>query len=874
MGHWLDGLLDPPTGAGGITIEWDGAAMSARGILSFGEQFLCIDDSVGNRTMVSIRHIAADGDVIGSTEDLRLVQMRGAEDGEDVTIFAGRLHWDPSVSAGSAEISLSDTDAGALRVRHQSTTTAVFAASGAIIGDTAGIQKMLGGHRFSLRAMGSGILDTTTKDTIAWIDATGEHTVTLPPASVGRTLLLPFVGDNPPTLARAGTELINGLAADFDMVGDANGGLTIAISDGTNWVARSIGAGGGGATGLVGDVNGDTDANYITQITGNSYPDPGGEVLVNAGILILNEASTSLQFPQAELLVSGETEGAISITHDGTEVLLASSNNPSFGVNFSQTSLRGGVRLQTRSIAANITLDTTTRDAIAWTDTSSLDLDLTLPPATAGRTIFIPFVGFGIPTLKRAGSELINGAAADYPLEGDAIDDYGGGIGIAFSDGTNWIARTIRTVEGGGGVDPARAINTTAPLTGGGDLSADRTIGIDPTGYVAPTRSISTTAPLTGGGTLAANLTLGINSAAYVAPTRSIATTAPLTGGGTLAGDLTLGITTTGFATSTRIISTTAPLTGGGDLSADRTIAVSDATTGAKGVVQLAGNLAGTAALPSVTGLRADTITVWNTAGSNKGAWSNSGLRIGDGTLPTYTLEVLGTAQFGANTAKVYLGGQVGLETTTSAIWMTPGGAFTPSAANYALHYDSTSLRVNAQGSTRVSFRAGNSILGEITGTGLRLSSDGGTPSRRLEVDGASNLAGQVIIGKSDNVASHVLWGGLTVANIKTVTVGTYNIDTTTKDLIYLCDTTGGQVVLVLPTSTAGRMIYIKRTAGSTNNVLITKGAATFIETATFVSCALNTDPASSNIQPYVQLMGDGTNWKIFRHFSCTLATS
>jgi hypothetical protein len=39
---------------------------------------------------------------------------------------------------------------------------------------------------------------------------------------------------------------------------------------------------------------------------------------------------------------------------------------------------------------------------------------------------------------------------------------------------------------------------------------------------------------------------------------------------------------------TTRTISTTAPLTGGGDLSANRTFAVSDATTSAKGVVELA----------------------------------------------------------------------------------------------------------------------------------------------------------------------------------------------------------------------------------------------------------------------------------------------
>jgi hypothetical protein len=53
----------------------------------------------------------------------------------------------------------------------------------------------------------------------------------------------------------------------------------------------------------------------------------------------------------------------------------------------------------------------------------------------------------------------------------------------------------------------------------------------------------------------------------------------------------------------TRTVTTTAPLTGGGDLSANRTIAIGDASSGAKGVVQLAGDLGGTANAPTVPGL-------------------------------------------------------------------------------------------------------------------------------------------------------------------------------------------------------------------------------------------------------------------------------
>lgn len=52
-----------------------------------------------------------------------------------------------------------------------------------------------------------------------------------------------------------------------------------------------------------------------------------------------------------------------------------------------------------------------------------------------------------------------------------------------------------------------------------------------------------------------------------------------------------------------RQILTGAGLSGGGDLTADRTLSATDATTGAKGIVQLAGDLAGTAASPTVPGL-------------------------------------------------------------------------------------------------------------------------------------------------------------------------------------------------------------------------------------------------------------------------------
>lgn len=79
-------------------------------------------------------------------------------------------------------------------------------------------------------------------------------------------------------------------------------------------------------------------------------------------------------------------------------------------------------------------------------------------------------------------------------------------------------------------------------------------------GKVATSRTISTTSPLTGGGDLSANRTLAVTT-------------------GTSAGTVALGDHTHADVPTSRTISTTSPLTGGGDLSANRTLAVTTGTS-------------------------------------------------------------------------------------------------------------------------------------------------------------------------------------------------------------------------------------------------------------------------------------------------------
>lgn len=109
----------------------------------------------------------------------------------------------------------------------------------------------------------------------------------------------------------------------------------------------------------------------------------------------------------------------------------------------------------------------------------------------------------------------------------------------------------------------ARSISTTAPLTGGGDLSADRTFAISNFTGDSGSGGAKGAVPAPVSGDAAAGKFLKA-SGAWAVP----------------AGDVP----------STRAINTTAPLTGGGNLSADRTLAISDFTGdsgsgGAKGAV-------------------------------------------------------------------------------------------------------------------------------------------------------------------------------------------------------------------------------------------------------------------------------------------------
>jgi hypothetical protein len=244
MAHWLDALFNGVE----LTIEWDGTEMPQANILAFGEQFEVAND--GDRNLVTLRFIGFDGDVTGDSDENLVTTITGDEDSNVVVMRALSLAWDEEASEGEAEIKISDEElaGGALEIWHNAKRVYQAASSGAVVGNTTGINELVGGLRLTHRTINTTnvTLDTTTKDGSAFVIASAERNVTLPPASAARTIILYIIGSSTVTVKRHGSEKINDVAGNY--VVPAGDSIVVIGSDGTDWVAHTIVDGGGGGS--------------------------------------------------------------------------------------------------------------------------------------------------------------------------------------------------------------------------------------------------------------------------------------------------------------------------------------------------------------------------------------------------------------------------------------------------------------------------------------------------------------------------------------------------------------------------------------------------------------------------------------------------
>lgn len=207
-------------------------------------------------------------------------------------------------------------------------------------------------------------------------------------------------------------------------------------------------------------------------------------------------------------------------------------------------------------------------------------------PATGGTVT-------GIITVQRSGSHMFRMINSNYSASDFAnisVTD-GGALGInsaipgtgsyLFTDSTGSLDFPGSVVTRGTGdsryAPLTRTVSTGSGLTGGGNLSADRTLAVDGT-VVRTSRQVNTGQGLSGGGNLGSNLNLSIalGSLPFTSSTSFSTPQVPIVDGNNSNTQGRQGPdafkTNFNIASATTAITAGAGLTGGGNLSANRTI--------------------------------------------------------------------------------------------------------------------------------------------------------------------------------------------------------------------------------------------------------------------------------------------------------------
>jgi len=328
----------------------------------------------------------------------------------------------------------------------------------------------------------------------------------------------------------------------------------------------------------------------------------------------------------------------------------------------------------------------------------------------------------------------------------------------------------------------------------------------------------------------------------YVLTTRTINTTAPLTGGGDLSADRTFAMPVAtsladGFLSSTDwstfnskqpagsyITSLTTDITASGPGAAAATLATVNANVGSFGsstsIPSFTVNAKGliTAASGNVVIAPAGTLT-GTTLASNVVSSSLTSV----GTLTSLTVS-------GTIAASNFSGSSSGTNTgdiTLTAFGSTPN-ANGASLTGQALNLEPASATRPGGVSTTTQTLAGDKTLS-------------GTTDLQGTSNLASNAASVATVGNASSTAKHRINGGIQYTT-KTITATTYTADTTTADRVIYTDSTSNAITITLPPPTNGRFITVQDKTGkaATNNITVVRNSTETINGLTQIVIAQN----------------------------------